>query len=121
MRPLRVPARLLLLTAALTSLAALVACDKVQENVVLSPKAHAVEFAMDTPSENVYILVGSVTGEAAGTTIEEAESSARNDLRNKAAAIGASLVVIDEDDGAMLLYQDKSKITIKGRAFKSIE
>jgi hypothetical protein len=96
----------------------LAACEKVQENVVLSPQGEQVEFAMETPSETVYTMLGQVTGEAAGATIEDAEASARNDARNQAAKLGATLIVIDQDDGSGMTYQDKKKVTIKARAFK---
>jgi hypothetical protein len=105
-----------LLASALAS--GLAACEKVQENVVLSPQGEQVEFAMETPSDSSYAMVGAVEGTAAGATVDDAEQSARNDVRNKAAALGASLVVVDEDDGAGMPYQDKTKVTIKGRAFK---
>jgi hypothetical protein len=100
------------------SLAALAACEKVQENVVLSPQGEQVEFAMETPSDTVYAMVGQVNAEGAGATIDDAETSARNDVRNKAAALGATLVVIDEDFGSDILYQNKKKVSIAGRAFK---
>jgi hypothetical protein len=115
MRPLRI------LAVLLVSAFALAACEKVQENVALAPAAQSVEFAMDTPSENLYTLAGTVNGVAAGKNIQEAELSARNDAKNQAAAMGATLVVIDEDTGAVLLYQDKPKVTIRGRAFKPIQ
>ena len=88
---------------------------------MLSPQAETVEVAIDTPSENAYSLLGNVTAEAAGVTSDEAETSARNDLRNQAAAMGASLLVIDEDNDAMIPYANRQKVTITARAFKLIE
>lgn len=118
MRSLRVFFQLAASAALALSLAG---CPKVAENVPLSPQGEQVEFAMETPSENLYAYAGDVVGEAAGKNVEEAEQSARNDVRNKAAAMGATLVVIDEDTGGMMLYTDKTKVTLRGRAFKSKE
>jgi hypothetical protein len=103
---------------AIAALLLLLACEQVQEHVVLSPAGAQVEFAAETPSDSVYTMIGPVTGQAAGKNIQEAEVSARNDTRNKAAAMGATLVVIDEDNGSLVRFQDMQEVTIKGRAFK---
>jgi hypothetical protein len=97
---------------------ALAACEKVQENIVLSPQGEQVEIIPETPPAGAYVLVGLVASEAAGATVEAAEDSARNDLRNKAAAMGASVVVIDEDSGSGMPMQKKAKVSISARAFK---
>ena len=63
------------------------------------PAAENVEFAIEPPSPDTYKFIGKVTGVAAANDLETAQSAARNDLRNKAAALGASLVTIDENIG----------------------
>jgi hypothetical protein len=91
------------------------------EHVPLQPAAENVDFAMEPPSASSYMLVGKVTGLAAANDPEAAQTAARNDLRNKAAALGASLVTIDEDTGEMLPLQDKTKVKLVGRAYKSVD
>jgi hypothetical protein len=112
---------LTLLFASLAASLALSACAEVQENVKLQPSAQQVEFAQDPPSPNVYRLVGTLTGEAAGPTPDSARVSATNDLRNKAAALGATFVTVDEDEAEMLPLQDKAKSVVTGRAYALIE
>ena len=97
------------------------ACVQVQENVKLQPAAETVALAMDPPSPITYRLLGTVRGEAAGRSRDEASASARNDLVNKAAAMGASFVTIDDDEVELLPMQDKSKSIVTGRAYSSID
>jgi hypothetical protein len=89
--------------------------------VQLQPAAQDVDFAMEPPSTATFMLVGEVTGVAAANDAEAAQDAARNDLRNKAAALGASLVTIDESIGQMMLLQDKTKVKLVGRAYKAID
>lgn len=91
------------------------------DHVPLQPAAENVDFAMEPPSRNLYILVGTVTGLAAANDPEKAQDAARNDLRNKAAALGACLVTIDENTGEMLPLQDVTKVKLVGRAYKSVD
>ena len=87
----------------------------------LQPAAEDVDFAMEPPSPNTFMLVGEVTGVAAANDPDAAQDAARNDLRNKAAALGASLVTIDENIGEMMPLQDKTKVKLVGRAYKSVD
>ncbi len=91
------------------------------DHVVLQPAAENVEIATEPPSPNSYTLVGKVTGLAAANDPEKAEQAAKNDLRNKAAALGATLVTIDEDTGEAIPLGDKTKVKVVGRAYKSVE
>ncbi|HEX3772053.1 MAG TPA: DUF4156 domain-containing protein [Polyangiaceae bacterium] len=100
----------------------LLACsDTLPDHVDLQPAAEDVDFAMEPPSRNTFTLVGKVTGVAAANDLDTAQTAARNDLRNKAAALGASLVTIDESTGEMLPLQDKTKVKIVGRAYKAVD
>lgn len=100
----------------------LLACaDQLPEHVALQPAAEDVDFAMEPPSPGSFMLIGKVTGMAAANDIEEAQTAARNDLRNKAAALGASLVTVDENVGEALPLQDKTKIKLVGRAYRAID
>jgi hypothetical protein len=100
----------------------LAACaEALPEHVELSPEAETVEFAMEAPSPHAYKLLGQVTGLAAGKDVEVAQQAAKNDLRNKAAALGASLVTIDENLGEPMPLAEKTKVKLVGRAYKSVD
>jgi hypothetical protein len=102
--------------------AALFACaEQIPDHVELQPLGENVEFAAEPPSSDTFKLVGRVTGEAAANDPDSAQQAAKNDLRNKAAAIGASLVTIDEDVGEPLLLQRKTRVKLIGRAYKSVD
>jgi hypothetical protein len=60
-------------------------------------------------------------GEAASGDLDTAQQAARNDLRNKAAAMGASLVTVDQNLGEPVLLHDKTKVKLIGRAYKPID
>ncbi|MGH7438992.1 MAG: DUF4156 domain-containing protein [Polyangiaceae bacterium] len=91
------------------------------DKVALQPSAENVEIAAEPPSPNDYKLVGTVTGAAAANDPQAAEVAAKNDLRNKAAALGASLVTVDEDTGEGIPLQDKTEVKVRGRAYKAVE
>src|ERR1700759_1511023 len=91
----------------------LIACsDTLPEHIDLQPAAEDVDFAMEPPSKNTFALVGKVIGIAAANDLQAAQTAARNDLRNKAAALGASLVTIDQSTGEALPLQDKTKVKL---------
>jgi hypothetical protein len=101
---------------------ALPACaEQLPEHVVLQPGAENVEIAVEPPSLNSYQLVGKVIGEAAANDLDSAQAAAKNDLRNKAAALGASLVTIDENTGQPMPLQDRTRVKLVGRAYKSVD
>ena len=95
--------------------------QELPDHVVLQPSAENVVVAMEPPSPNTYQLVGQIIGQAAANDLDVAEQAARCDLRNRAAAIGASLVTIDEDLGEPMPLRDKTKVKLVGRAYKSID
>jgi hypothetical protein len=95
--------------------------EELPEHIALQAAAENVEIAPDAPNSNAYKLLGEVTGVAASPDPEIAEQAAKNDLRNKAAALGASIVTVDEDVGGKMLLQDKTKVRVVGRAYKSVD
>jgi hypothetical protein len=104
--------------------AALLFCGCAEDfpaHVALVPAGESVEIAVEQPGVDGYVLVGTVTGIAASNDLDTATEAARNDLRNKAAALGATLVTVDEDTGEALLLENKTKVKLVGRAYKSIE
>jgi hypothetical protein len=106
----------------LVLLTALFACAaQLPEKVELQPQAENVEFAYETPSPTSYRFLGEVTGIATSTDLEEAQESAKNDLRNKAAALGAVLVTIDQNTGQAVLLLNKTRVKLVGRAYKPVD
>jgi hypothetical protein len=100
----------------------LVACaGQLPDTIELKPEAQEVEFATEVPSPNAYKFVGEVTGEAASNDLEQAQEAARNDLRNKAAALGAFIVKIDTNVGQPVLLLGKTKVKLVGRAYKPVD
>ncbi len=108
-----------LFVVAAVSLSLAAACaPAIQEAVALKPEAAAIEFAQSTPSANSYTMVGVITSDAAAKELPEAIDSAKNDLRNKAAALGATLVMVDETVPDKDFVRDRRIVHLKGRAFK---
>jgi uncharacterized protein DUF4156 len=100
----------------------LVSClEQLPEHVALQPAAEGVDFATEAPSPDTFMLIGEVTGLAAANDVDTAQDAAKNDLRNKAAALGASLVTIDENIGQALPLQEKMKVKLIGRAYKPVD
>jgi hypothetical protein len=95
--------------------------DHTPERVVLMPAAEDVYIATEPPSSDGYKMVGEVIGQAQSGEIDAATDAAKNDLRNKAATLGASLVTIDQDTGEAVLLEGKTKVTLIGRAYKSVD
>ena len=107
---------------ALAAGAFFLACaDALPAHVDLVPAGANVEIAVEPPSRDGYFLVGTVTGLAAANDLDTAIQAARNDLRNKAAALGAVLVTIDENVGEAMPLQDKTRVKLVGRAYKALE
>jgi len=98
-----------------------VACAGIPDHVELQPGAQDVEIVHDKPSPNAYKEVGQVTGTASGTDDEVAEAAAENDLRNKAAALGATLVTVEQNLGKAVLLSDKKEIKLVGHAYKPVD
>jgi hypothetical protein len=109
-------------SAVLLGLTLLVGCaDVIPDHVELVPAGEAVDFVYETPSPSAYKMVGEVKGVALGADAEAAEQAARNDLRNKAGALGATLVSVDQNLGEPVPLVGKTKVTLVGRAFKALD
>ena len=104
---------------ALLSLAACAA--SLPDHVELTPAAENVEFAYEPPSADGYQEVGKVTGMAQGTDTEATTEAAKNDLRNKAAALGATVVTVDQNQGEAVPLTNTLKIKVVGRAYKPVD
>jgi hypothetical protein len=95
--------------------------EEIPEHVELVTGAQDVEFATEPPSKNTYRMIGEVVGIAAANDPDAAEFAARNDLRNKAAELGATLVTVDDSVGEAMPLREKIKVKVYGRAFKAID
>ena len=102
-------------------LAAAACTEQIPEHIVLQPAAEDVYIATEPPGSDGYKMVGEVTGVAAAGDLDSATDAAKNDLRNKAATLGASLVTIDQNTGEPVLLYGKTKVTLVGRAYKSVD
>jgi hypothetical protein len=91
------------------------------QNIKLSSDGEQVDFAADVPSTDAYSVVGTLKSDAAGATIDEAIDSAKNDLRNKAAALGASLLYVDDTKPDQQFTKDLRVAHVTARAFKAKE
>jgi Domain of unknown function (DUF4156) len=108
--------------ALLFALPWLLACaGQLPESVELKPGADDVEILTEPPSPNAYRFLGEVTGRAAAPDLEAAQEAARNDLRNKTAALGGTLVTIDSNVGEPVLLLGKTKVRLVGRAYKPVD
>lgn len=100
----------------------LLACaGQIPQHVDLQPQAENVDFAYEPPSPDAYKEVGHVKGEALGKDADATLEQAKNDLRNKAAALGAELVTIDENVGTPVPLTDETHVTLTGRAYKPVD
>jgi hypothetical protein len=108
--------------SALLLLPLLLACkSSLPDKIELTPEAEQVEFAYETPSAEAYKMVGQVEGVAAANDEEQATLAAKNDLRNKAAALGAVIVEIVSDTGSPMPLESKTKVKVVGRAYKPVD
>jgi hypothetical protein len=89
--------------------------------VDLSPQGTSVEIVVEPPSVDSHTLVANVRGEATGSDLDAATAFAKNDLRNKAAAIGATLVTIDDTSAEPVPLQNMTTVKLVGRAYKTVD
>ena len=107
---------------ALAAFTLLLACaGGIPDHVELTPEAQNVDVLSEAPSPQAYKEVGRVTGAAVGPDVDTATEQAKNDLRNKAAALGASLVTIDQNHGVAIPLSKKMKVELSGRAYKPVD
>jgi hypothetical protein len=95
--------------------------DQIPEHIELVPAGAAVEIVYEAPSVHSYSMVGEVKGIGVGPDAEAAGETAKNDLRNKAGALGATLVTVDQNLGEPMLLVGKARVTVFGRAYKPVD
>ncbi len=106
---------------ALTLLLLSACAGSLPDHVELTPQAENVEFAYEPPGADAYQEVGKVTGMAQGTDTDATTEAAKNDLRNKAAALGATVVTIDQNQGEAVPLTNTLKVKLVGRAYKPVD
>jgi len=102
----------------LVLISVLAACAGAEE-IPVAPTAANVEIVTTEPDRSQYDLVGEVQGEAKASDVGEATQNARNDLKNKAAALGGAMVVLDTNTAANAMdWTGRNKVVLSGRAFR---
>jgi hypothetical protein len=85
----------------------------------LTAEAEDVEILTETPNLDIYESFGDVTADAIGKGSEEAASIARHILRNRAAAMHARFVSVDDAIASFAWdFSGRTIITLRGRAFR---
>ena len=112
--------RFFLSSLSLFVLAAAAGCaENLPEVVDLTPNASNVEVISDPPTAEIYVAVGQVSAKVAGTEVSAAVREAKNELRNQAAARGATFVSIDEiTSRASWDLRGKTVVSMSGTAYK---
>ena len=93
--------------------------DQFPEKVNLKPEAATVEVVTDPPNPDVYEPVGEVASQTMGREVGEAFRQAFNELRNSAAAKGASFVAVEEvQSRAAWDFSGRTVVTLVGTAYR---
>lgn len=116
---MRAPSLLALLTA-LAGTSASGCADTLPEKIALSPSASNVEVLSEPPNIETYEPAGEVTAHVIGRETQDALRQAMNELRNKAAAKGATFVAVDDvTSSAAWDFSGRTIVTIVGTAYKT--
>ena len=94
--------------------------DTLPTKIALDPTASNVEVLSEPPNTETYEPAGEVSAQVIGTETQNALGQAMNDLRNKAAAKGATFVAVDEVSAhAAWDFSGRTIVTITGTAYKT--
>jgi hypothetical protein len=112
--------RLLVLCASLLGAASNVGCiDAFPDKIALKAEAANVEIVTDPPNPEVYEPAGEVATQVIGREVGEAFRQAFNELRNQAAAKGASFVHVEEvSSRAAWDFSGRTVVSIIGTAYR---
>lgn len=87
--------------------------------VELSSKARKVQLTKAEPDQSRCKFLGDVAGEAKAKDIADGQKYARNDIRNKTAAMGGNFATLDTNTAANAMdYTGRNKIVLNGRAYR---
>jgi carbon monoxide dehydrogenase subunit G len=93
--------------------------ENLPDVITLTPGASNVEVISDTPNSDVYVAVGQVSARVGGVEVSTAVREAKNELRNQAAARGATFVSIDEiSSRASWDLRGRTVVSMTGTAYK---
>lgn len=108
------------LLVALGGIAASGCKDTLPTKIALEPGASNVEVLSEPPNTETYEPAGEVSAHVIGTETQNALGQAMNELRNKAAAKGATFVAVDEVSAhAAWDFSGRTIVTITGTAYKT--
>ena len=103
------------------AMTAAVGCaDALPDRAPLNPEAANVEIISDLPNREIYEPAGQVSAEIIGRDNTSSLREAFNQLRNQAAAKGATFVGIDEvSSRAAWDFSGRTIVTIIGTAYRT--
>ncbi len=89
------------------------------EKIVLTPGADNVEVINEPPNREIYESAGDVTAQVVGHETQDALRQALNQLRNKAAAKGATFIAVEEvSSRAAWDFSGRTIVTLVGTAYR---
>jgi hypothetical protein len=93
--------------------------DTVPDKAVLHPEAANVEIISEPPNREVYEQAGEVTAQIIGRDNAASLREAFNQLRNQAAAKGATFVAVEEvSSRAAWDFSGRTIVTLIGTAYR---
>ena len=94
--------------------------DTLPEKIVLTRGADNVEVINEPPNTEVYESAGEVTAQVVGHETQDALRQAMNQLRNKAAAKGATFVAVEDvTSRAAWDFSGRTVVTLVGTAYRT--
>lgn len=94
--------------------------EKLPDRVVLRPEAQNVEIISEPPNAEIYEPAGEVTAKIIGRDNSVSLREAFNNLRNQAAAKGATFVAVDEvSSTAAWDLSGRTILTLVGTAYRT--
>lgn len=89
--------------------------------ITVKTEAMSIELVKSEPDRTKYKFIGDIQGEALSGDVGVSTLNARNDIKNKAYALGADIVVLDSLAAENTMdYTGRSRVYLTGRAFKLI-
>ena len=109
-----------LLTLVIVLAGAYGCADTLPDKIALRPEAANVEVINEPPNTEIYEPAGEVTAQVIGRESQEALRQAFNELRNKAAAKGATFIAVDDvTSRAAWDFSGRTIVTLVGTAYRT--
>ena len=94
--------------------------DALPDKVPLRPEAGNVEVINEPPNAEIYEPAGEVRAQVIGREVQEALRQAFNQLRNQAAAKGATFIAVDDvTSRAAWDFSGRTIVTLVGTAYRT--